>query len=399
MANFPVSEWIPADDPILGLNVAFRKDARPNKVNLGVGAYRTAAGQPLVLPSITTAETMLLEKKLNKEYLPIDGDADFVQAIKALVFGDLTPKLHMFGAQMIGGTGALRMGGEYLSLGGPRSIYLSTPTWANHKSVFSRAGLKVENYPYYDRASQGIDFAGMCRAITQMPAGSVVLLHGCCHNPTGVDLTHDQWHALSQLIKTHHLIPFFDLAYQGLGDGLDADAYSIRYFAEQGHELLVAYSCAKNFGLYGERVGFLAVVTHDAASADIVGRQLKTIIRANWSNPPTHGARLVTTILKSESLRSEWLKELESMRERITEMRKALASGLCAKGHGCDYNVLVNQRGLFSFGFLDHDQVQLLRSEYAIYCPDDGRINVAGLNPQNIGYVIEAIEAVAASRR
>lgn len=396
-SHFPINEWIPPDDPILGLNVAFRKEMRPNKVNLGVGAYRTALGEPLVLPSVLKAEAALTSRNLNKEYLPIDGDAEFVQQMKKLIFGDAI--VHLFGAQMIGGTGALRMGGEYLSLGGPRSIYLSTPTWANHKGVFSRSGLKVENYPYYDRSKQGVDFDVMCQAFLQMPEGSIVLLHGCCHNPTGVDLTPEQWRELSNVVKKAKLIPFFDLAYQGLGKGLDEDAYSIRYFASQGHEMLVAYSCAKNFGLYGERVGFLAVVTEDAAAADIVARQLKVVIRANWSNPPLHGQRLVTYVLQNEELRKSWQEELETMRLRIIEMRKALAAGLKAKGHGTDYNLLIHQNGLFSYGFLDKEQVQQLRNEYAIYCPEDGRINIAGLNPQNLGYVIDAIDSVAVSRR
>jgi aspartate/tyrosine/aromatic aminotransferase len=399
-AHFPTTEWNPPDDPILGLTTAFRKDTRSNKVNLGVGAYRTASGEPFVLSSVQEAERQLFEAKLNKEYLPIDGDGAFVQATHGLIFGSLAGRLPLFGAQALGGTGALRIGAEYLALGGVRTIYLSTPTWANHKNIFSRGGLKVESYPYYDPLTHTVNFPAMLQAIQAMPAGSAILLHGCCHNPTGMDLTQEQWHALSDALLAQGVIPFFDLAYQGFGEGLDADAYPIRYFAEKGHELIVAYSFAKNFGLYGERVGFITFVAKDAAAAERVGRQVRPVIRANYSSPPLHGERIVTTILQSESLTADWHRELETMRLRVIEMRKALAAGLCAKGLSADsYHTLLSQRGLFSYGFLTHDQVQHLRQEFAIYCPDDGRINVAGLNPKNVGYVIDAIESVYASAR
>lgn len=399
-AHFPITEWNPPDDPILGLTAAFRKDPRSNKVNLGVGAYRTALGEPFLLPSVQAAEKQLLEAKLNKEYLPIDGDSSFAQATQTLIFGTLTDSLPLYGAQVLGGTGALRVGGEYLALGGARTIYFSNPTWANHKNIFSRAGLKIDSYPYYDQATQSIDFSGLVEAVKTMPSGSVILLHGCCHNPTGMDLTHDQWRELSDIVREQGVIPFFDLAYQGFGEGLDADAFAVRYFAEQGHELLVAYSFAKSFGLYGERVGFLSCVCGNAAAAERVGRQVRPVIRANYSSPPLHGGRIVTTILQSKELTADWRFELDMMRLRIADMRQAFAAGLCAKGLSPDcYNALVKQCGLFSYGFLSHDQVQHLRQEYAIYCPDDGRINVAGLNPTNMEYVINAVESVYASVR
>ncbi len=397
MAKLPVTDWTPPDDPIFGLTTAFRNDTRKDKVNLGVGAYRTADGEPLVLSSVRAAEQLLIEKKLNKEYLPIDGDADFVRAASKLIFGPLAAQLPLFGAQMVGGTGALRIGADYLALGGSRTIYLSNPTWANHKAIFSRAGLQVESYPYYDIGKGGLDFGSMCQAFEQMPEGAVVLLHGCCHNPTGVDLTLDQWRIVSDLVKKHRLLPFFDLAYQGLGEGLDGDAAAVRYFAEQGHELLVSYSFAKNFGLYNERVGFLAFVTSTVEAAQLLGRQLKVLIRGVYSNPPSHGARIVTTILGSDQLKADWMRELESMRSRVVDMRKALAAGLQSRYPGRDYRALIEQKGLFSFGFLTPDEVQRLRREFAIYCPNDGRINVAGLNPHNIDYVIDAIESVSTS--
>lgn len=399
MSNFPTSDWIPPDDPIFGLTAAFRKEANPKKVNLGVGAYRTASGEPLVLSSVRTAEQMLLDKKLNKEYLPIDGDADFVRLTSELIFGGLATTLPIFGAQMVGGTGSLRMGAEYLALGEQRVIYLPNPTWANHKNIFGRTGLVVQHYPYYNSDTAELDFSGMCQALNAAPKGSVILLHGCCHNPTGIDLTLDQWGQLSSIVKSRGLIPFFDLAYQGLGEGLDADAAAVRLFAEQGHELVVSYSFAKNFGLYNERVGFLAIVTTSPTAANVVGKQLKTLIRGSYSNPPSQGERIVCTILQSETLKSDWLNELELMRNRVIEMRKTLVSNLQTRGHRGNYHTLMHQKGLFSYGLLQGEEVQRLRQEFAIYCPDDGRINVAGLNPQNIGYVIDAIESVSASVR
>ncbi len=399
MTQLPVTDWYPPEDPIFGLMATFRKDSRANKVNLGIGAYRTSAGEPLVLSCVRHAEQFLFDKKLNKEYLPIDGDIEFCRLISGLIFGPLLEEVQSrtYVAQMVGGTGALRIGGEYIALGGKRKIFLSVPTWPNHKNVFGRAGLEVENYPYFDQMRHHIDFAAMCQSISKMPPGSVLMLHACCHNPTGVDLSMDQWKQVSKVAKEHQLLPFFDMAYQGFGEGLDVDAQAVRLFVEDGHDLLIAYSCAKNFGLYNERVGLLAAVTKSASSADLLGRQVKTVIRANYSNPPAHGARIVSTILQSEELKKEWFHELDSMRKRIEDMRRALVGGLQTNGHAHHFNGLINQKGLFSYGILNSDQVNRLRQQFAIYIPDDGRINVAGLSPENLPYVLEAIEAVSAT--
>ncbi len=388
MTHFPISDWQPPEDPIFGLNTAFRNDPRPNKVNLGVGAYRTSEGNPYILPSVREAEHLVWEKKLNKEYLPIDGDPDFCCFAAGLVLGT-THKVPLYAAQTLGGTGALRIGGEYLAMNGPKTIFLPNPTWPNHKGVFTRAGLKVETYPYFDKARHIIDFDGFCVSLSSMPSGSIVLLHACCHNPTGTDLTSEQWHQVSELIRRHSLIPFFDFAYQGFGEGIEADAQAIRYFTQQGIECLVAYSFAKNFGLYSERVGLLLVVTKDQSAADLVGRQIKTVIRTNYSNPASHGARIVSTILQSYALKQQWELELASMRQRVGDMRIALVEGVKADP------MLLNQRGLFTFGLLDSEQVGYLRDQFAIYLPDDGRINVAGLNASNLNYVVEAIMALA----
>ncbi|MEI8365872.1 MAG: amino acid aminotransferase [Parachlamydiaceae bacterium] len=382
------------EDPIFNLPILFAADQRPHKVNLGVGSYKDAEGLPFPIPAVTAAEKALLASKRDRDYLPIAGDPLFIQATKELIFGSeilktLSPK--MFTAQTVGGTSALRIGGEFLSQEISKTIFLPNPTWQNHKQTFNYSGMNAHFYQYYDDVACDIDFNGMCRSISEMPPGSTILLHACCHNPTGMDPSMEHWHKLSKLILQQKVIPFFDLAYQGFKESIDADAYPIRYFASEGHEMLVANTFSKTFGLYGERVGSLTVVTHSQDTATKGGSQIKQLIRGNYSNPPRHGAALIASILGSESLKNEWLKELANMRGRLKDMRHTLIAGLQSGGHGRDWNFLNRQNGFFSFCGLNEAQVHRLIKEYGIYMPANGRINVAGLNGHNINYVIEAI--------
>jgi aspartate/tyrosine/aromatic aminotransferase len=385
------------EDPILSLPIAFAADSRPNKINLGIGAYKTAEGLPLVLTSVRKAESLLLQKNLNKEYLPIEGDAAFLKCGLQLLFGadhSILSSKRLFAAQTVGGSSALRIAGEFLSKLISKTIFISQPSWSNHKQIFERAGLKVGSYPYFDVKTHSLDFNGMREAICNMPAQSIILLHGCCHNPTGLDPTPEQWQELSNLIKKQRVIPLFDIAYQGFGDNIDQDAAPIRSFAEQGHEMLIAYSFAKNFGLYGERVGFLTVVSSQHDQLLPISSQIKSLIRGNFSTSPLHGGRIVSTILKSLDLTEEWKIELHNMCERIKEMRKTLIAALLVKGQGKDFSYLPHQRGLFSFTGLNEQQVERLRIEKGIYMPSNGRINIAGLNTQNVDEVADALLSV-----
>jgi aspartate/tyrosine/aromatic aminotransferase len=385
------------DDPILGLPSAFAGDPRPNKINLGIGAYKTAEGFPLVLSSVRKAENQLLQKNLNKEYLPIEGDGEFIRCSLKLLLGthcSLLQSGHFFAAQTVGGAGALRIAGEFLSKLISKTIFLSQPSWSNHKQIFERAGLNVGSYPYFYPATCLLDYQGMCQAVKNMPRGSIILLHGCCHNPTGIDPTFDEWKELSQIIKHQQVIPLFDIAYQGFGHGLEEDAKAIRYFASEGHEMLISYSFSKNFGLYGERVGFLAIISSNQEIVPRIGSQIRYLIRGNYSNPPLHGARIVSTILKSQELTLEWKTELNNMCERVKEMRRALVAALLVQGKGHNFAYMDKQIGLFSFSGLSLEQVERLRREKAIYMPSNGRINIAGLNTQNLSYVVDGLLSV-----
>lgn len=397
MSFFEQLEMLP-EDPILGLPLAFAADQRPNKVNLGVGSYRTAEGKPAVMTAVKKAEEFVLQQNFNKEYLAIDGHKNYVDESFKLIFGEdssLISSEELFGAQCVGGTGALRIGGELLTLEiSNKTIFIPTPTWQNHTQLFKRAGLKVELYPYFDRVTRGLDFSGIRAAIQQMIPRSILLLHTCCHNPTGVDPTKEQWKELAELIQKQQLIPFFDCAYQGFGGSLDEDAWPIRHFASLGMEFLVAYSNSKNFGLYCDRLGLLAVVTRNKEIAKKVGSNVKRLIRSNYSTPPAHGARIVSAILQSKDLKGEWRQELHSMCERIQAMRHAIVTGLLSRSKSIDFSFMNDQKGIFSYTCLSQDQVQQLRQEQGIYMPNDGRINVAGLNRSNIDYVIEAILSV-----
>ena len=385
------------EDSIFRLSSDFASDAREHKVNLGVGAYKTEALKPFVLESVLEAEKKAAGVKHNKEYLPITGLPVFLSHSLQLVFGESLiagVSARTASVQTVGGTGGLRLAGEFLATFVKPMLYMSDPTWANHQPTFTRAGMTVKSHPYYNPKLRGFDFDAMCGAIRQMPKGSAILLHACCHNPTGCDPTFEQWKELSALIKEQGVFPLFDFAYQGFGAGVEEDALAIRYFAEQGHEMIVVTSNSKNFGLYGERVGALFAVAADASRAQTILSQLKVLVRNNYSNPPTHGARIVATILETESLKKKWLSELSGMRERITGMRSLLAKGLIAEKGEESFGFLRKQSGMFSFSGLEKQQAESLKTEHGIYMTNDGRISICGLNQENIDCVIKAILSV-----
>lgn len=386
-------ELLPAD-PILSLPQLFQADTHPQKVNLGVGSYRDAEGKTLVLTSVRAAEQAILEENLAKEYLPIEGNPEFLQSCQDLVFGsELATRIRdrLVGFQAMGGTSAIRVGAEFLKQGISPCMYISQPTWPNHRLIMQRTGLAIQEYPYYDYSKHQVDFDLLCSSLKEAPVGSAVLLQANCHNPTGIDLTQEQWKELSSLMKQLQLLPFFDLAYQGFGKGVEEDAWPVRYFAEEGHEGFVAVSFSKNMGLYGERVGFGCVITADAETAKRVNSHIKQIIRTSYSNPGLHGGRIVSRILRNSDLRTEWIEELTEMRLRIHEMRRALHARLLVDGMQMDIDFMLRQNGMFSLLGLDGNQVKRLRAEFGVYTLENSRINVAGLTSLNLDYVSQAI--------
>lgn len=391
MNFFESVEELPPD-PIFGLNQALQSDPRESKVNLGAGVYKTADLKPFILRTVKEAERRILEQETSKDYLPIDGLPAYVEATKRLVFADAVDHSRVYGVQVPGGTAGLRVGSDFLREHGYSVLYMSDPTWANHQRIFTQAGLKVKTYPYYNSKHRRFDFEGFCGALKQMPEKSLVLLQGCCHNPTGFDPEHDQWEEILSLINERSLFPFFDFAYQGFGSDTEKDAAAIRLFARCGGQFAVAVSHSKNFGLYAERTGALYFVCRDREEAKKIGSQVKMVIRGLYSNPPCHGARIVSQILQDDELAGHWLEELASMRGRISEMRKALVALLEKQTRHFDF--LASQLGMFSYTGLDHEIVERLISDYGIYLPRDGRINVAGLTQNNVKYVADAILAV-----
>lgn len=396
MSHFDNLQRMP-DDPILQLPILFKAETNPNKVNLGIGSYKDHNGKPLVLSCVRKAEKLLLEKNLDKEYLPIEGNAEFISSTLKFVFGktleQINPKC-LFAMQTVGGTGALRVCSQFLANIGLPIMYLPDPTWPNHMLIFNRAGMKLNTYPYYDSQTHSLNFKNLCQEIQKIPPSSIIVLHASCHNPSGIDPTHAQWQELSELIKKHQLIPFFDLAYQGFGQGIDEDAYPVRYFLEQKHEMFVASSYSKNLGLYGERVGMLAAFTENPETTGCIASHLKQTVRAMFSMPPLQGGRIAAMIQQSPELRDEWYRELAGMRNRIQEMRKALLANLKAHGVTMDLSFVEKQLGIFSFIGLNTAQVNKLREEYGIYLPQNGRLNIAGLNQNNIDYVTTAIASI-----
>jgi len=385
-------------DPILGLTETFNADTNPSKVNLGVGVYNDDTGKLPVLRCVREAERDLMETVRSRGYLPIDGLAAYDRAVQSLVFGaDSEPVKsgRVATIQALGGTGGLKVGADFLRRLYPDAkLCISDPSWENHRALFESAGFKVETYPYYDPATHGVKFDAMLAYFRSLPAGTILCLHACCHNPTGVDLTADQWTQVVETIKAADLVAFVDMAYQGFGDGLAEDSVAVRRFVEAGMTFFVSTSFSKSFSLYGERVGALSAVTASKDEADRVLSQLKRVIRTNYSNPPTHGAQIVTAVLSSPELRAMWERELGEMRDRIKQMRAALADGLKKSGVKRDFSFVMDQRGMFSYTGLTSAEVDRLRNEFSIYAVSSGRICVAALNTKNVDYVVKAIAKV-----
>lgn len=385
-------------DPILGINESFAADTNPRKVNLGVGVYLNEGGKIPVLECVKRAEVAMAEKSAPRGYLPIDGIAAYDQATQALVFGrdsEIVKSGRAVTVQAVGGTGALKIGADFLKRVSPNSaVYISNPSWENHRGLFTVAGFEVRDYAYYDAATRSLDFAGFLAAVKAMPAGSVIVLHACCHNPTGVDPTLAQWREIVAAVRAGDLIPFLDMAYQGFGDSVLDDGAVVKLFGETLGPLFVSSSFSKSFSLYGERIGALSVVATDKEQASRVLSQLKLVIRTNYSNPPTHGGALVAAALTDPVARELWDKELGEMRDRIKSMRVALHGALKRLAPTANFENILTQRGMFSYSGLNKDQVQRLKSEFGVYAVDTGRICVASLNSKNVDYVAESIAKV-----
>ena len=378
-------------DPILGLMAAYRADTRTNKIDLGIGVYMNDRGHTPVMTSVKEAETQLMQLETTKSYQGIAGDPDYNQRIIELLFGadhSILNSGRIKSIQAPGGSGALRVGAEVIQRARPEAkLWVGVPTWPNHIPLLGGAGFEIEEYPYYNRDNHQIETEAMMETLRQVPAGDMVLLHGCCHNPTGADLTHEQWDMIADLALERGFIPFIDTAYQGLGDGLDEDAYGLRMMAERLPELVVASSCSKNFGLYRERTGSITFIADSAEQADIVASQAMSVARQIYSMPPAHGALLVSLILGDQQLRANWEAELTEVRERIQSMRTLLADNIQNNAAGKDFSHIKQQRGMFSFLGLNTAQLDQLREEYGVYIVSSSRVNLAGINSGNIDYL------------
>jgi len=386
-------------DPILGLNEQFASDPNPAKVNLGVGVYYDDDGKLPLLQCVQEAEKLMMEAPKARGYLPIDGIAAYDKAVQGLVFGADSSAVkagRIATVQALGGTGGLKLGADFLQRINPGAkVLISDPSWENHRALFESAGFKVENYPYYDAKTKGVDFTSMLGALNAAPAGTVVVLHACCHNPTGYDISAEQWSQVVQAVKARGLVAFLDMAYQGFGEGITEDGAVIGQFMGAGLDFFVDTSFSKSFSLYGERVGALSVVCESKDEADRVLSQLKRVIRTNYSNPPIHGAQVVAMVLTTPALRTMWEAELAGMRVRIKQMRQALQTKLAAAGVKQDVSFITRQKGMFSYSGLNKEQMQRLRGEFGIYGVDSGRICVAALNNKNIDAVVSAIAKVS----
>jgi aromatic-amino-acid transaminase len=387
-------------DPILGVSEAFNADTNPKKTNLGVGVYYDDGGKLPLLECVKRAEHEMIDAAAPRGYLPIDGIASYDRAVQTLVLGTDSSAAKSGRAvtvQALGGTGALKIGADFLRRFAPGAqVWISDPSWENHRALFEGAGFTVNSHPYFDAATRGLDLEAMLAAFERLPAGAIVVLHACCHNPTGVDPTPAQWEKIVTAVRSRGLVPFVDIAYQGFGEGIEPDRAVVRSFAATPGPLLIANSFSKSFSLYGERIGALTVVADDQAEAARVLSQLKRLIRANYSTPPTHGGQIVATVLNSPELRALWEAELATMRDRIKLMRAMLVERLHERIPASDFRYMLRQRGMFSYTGLTQEQVQRLRNEYSIYAIDTGRICVAALNSRNVDDVAAAIAAVIA---
>ncbi len=385
-------------DPILGLNEQFAQDNHPTKVNLGVGVYYDEHGKLPLLECVRAAEKALMETPKARGYLPIDGIAAYDSAVKALVFGGDSEPVRsgrVATVQALGGTGGLKIGADFLKKLSPDAkVLISDPSWENHLALFRNAGFEVDYYPYYDAATRSVDFAGMRAALQAAATGTIVVLHACCHNPTGCDIDAAQWDEVVAVCKSRGLTPFLDMAYQGFGNGIREDGAAVQKFVQAGLNLLVSTSFSKSFSLYGERVGALSVLCADKDEAARVLSQLKIVIRTNYSNPPTHGGAVVAAVLSDPQWRALWEKELAAMRQRIKAMRQKLVDGLAAAGVSQDMGFITRQAGMFSYSGLSKEQMQRLRTEFGVYGTDTGRMCVAALNDSNIAHVCASIAKV-----
>ena len=397
MSLFSAVEMAPRD-PILGLNEQFAADTNPNKVNLGVGVYYDDAGKLPLLKCVQAAEAQIMGTPKARGYLPIDGIAAYDGAVKGLVFGsdsDVVTSDRVATIQAIGGTGGLKVGADFLRrMGTSKQVLISDPSWENHRALFTAAGFDVDTYPYYDAANRGINFDGMLARLNSAEAGTIVVLHACCHNPTGYDIDPAQWNQVVATVKARNLTAFLDMAYQGFGFGIQEDGAVIQKFVDAGLSFLVSTSFSKSFSLYGERVGALSVLCESKDEAAKVLSQLKIAIRTNYSNPPIHGGSVVATVLGTPELRAQWEQELGEMRDRIKIMRQTLVDGLKAAGVQADMSFITKQIGMFSYSGLTKDQMVRLRNEFGVYGTDTGRMCVAAMNSQNIDYICKAVAAV-----
>lgn len=385
-------------DPILGLGEAFKAETRSEKVNLGIGVYKDAQGKTPIMRAVKEAETRLLAQENTKNYLTIDGVAAYNAATQVLLFGEnsevITSKRAKT-AQSLGGTGALRVAAEFIKRQtAAKNVWISAPTWPNHNAIFNAVGITIKDYRYYDKTIHALDWNGLIKDLSQAQAGDVVLLHGCCHNPTGIDPTPEQWDTLAKMSAEKGWLPLFDFAYQGFANGLDEDAYGLRSFLKENKELLVASSYSKNFGMYNERVGAFTIVAENEEIANRAFSQVKSIIRTLYSNPASHGGSTVATVLQDPELKAQWVAELDEMRGRIKDMRQQFVDLLKEYGAEQDFSFIVKQNGMFSFSGLSAEQVDRLKDEFAIYAVRSGRINVAGITADNIRYLCESIVKV-----
>ena len=385
-------------DPILGITEAYNADANPAKVNLGVGVYTDDNGKVPLLECVKRAEAQLTAAAAPRSYLPIDGLASYDKQVQALVFGADSPAVtegRAITVQSLGGTGGLKIGADFLKRFNPDAeVWISDPSWENHRALFESAGFVVKTYPYYDAATHGVNFTGLLNALESAKPGTVIVLHACCHNPSGVDLTDSQWDQVIEVVGRRQLVPFLDLAYQGFSRSIDEDGAVVRRFAATGRALLVSNSFSKSFSLYGERIGAFNLVASSREEAQRVLSQIKRVVRTNYSNPPTHGAQLVATVLGTPELRTLWEQELSGMRDRIKAMRQSFVAKLKTRLPAQDFSFVAHQNGMFSFSGLSQAQVARLKSEFSVYAVDSGRICVAALNTRNIDTVVEAIASV-----
>ncbi|MDE1891313.1 MAG: aspartate/tyrosine/aromatic aminotransferase [Betaproteobacteria bacterium] len=385
-------------DPILGITEAFNADKNPNKVNLGVGVYTDENGKVPLLECVKQAESLINNKQMPRGYLPIDGLALYNKEVQGLVFGKESSALkdeRVVSAQALGGTGGLKLGADFLKrFHGNAQVLISDPSWENHRALFETAGFTVNTYPYYDAQTHGVNFSGMIEKLNQSPTGTIIVLHACCHNPSGVDLNDEQWIQIIKTVKERNLVPFLDLAYQGFSRSIEEDGKVIKLFVESGITTFVSNSFSKSFSLYGERIGAFHIACQSKDEASRVLSQLKRVIRTNYSNPPAHGAQIVATVLSTPDLRALWEKELGHMRDRIKEMRTLFVSRLKEKLPQQDFSFVADQNGMFSFSGLTKEQVHAMRDNYSVYAVDSGRICVAALNNGNIDAVVNAIVGV-----